>query len=342
MPQHLQTAGGGLHLDVSMKILEDQPVRVALTGLDPKVSVLIPVYNGGANLAECLDSILVQDFADLEILVADDSSTDDSLSIIAKYSARDSRIRHWKNPRRLGLTANSNACLRQARGEYIKFVHQDDRLLCRSAIRKMVAALDHHPSAVLVGCRQHLTGSKSWPLIFSDRSGLYDGRQMILSSLESNTNLIGQPTLNLFRKSHAQRGFDERFTGHMDFEMWCHLLEQGDFVYLAEPLATWRVHEHHQTARMKTSNIPDREHLLLMDIYYARPWLRQTASARLLFSQIYHLRKKYGTSAGFLTRQMMADLSPCRYAWLWLKHKVTRPFLKLFRKLNRLKYRSNS
>jgi glycosyltransferase involved in cell wall biosynthesis len=312
------------------------PNPAVSTAAGPKVSVLIPVFNGGPNLAECLDSILDQDFRDLEILMADDGSTDDSMAIAAAYAARDSRIRHWKNPQRLGLTANSNACLRAARGEYIKYVHQDDKLLCRSCLRKMVTALDQHPSAVLAGSQVHLTGAKSRPLIFSDQTGLYEGRRMILSSLESNTNLIGQPTLSLFRKSHSHRGFDERFTGHMDFEMWCHLLEQGDFFYLAEPLATWRVHEQQQTARTRTSGILDQEQLLLINTCYTKPWFREAATARLLFSQIYHLRKKYGRMADFLTSSMMTDLSPGHYAMLWLKHKTTSPLRKFSRKLNHL------
>ena len=317
-----------------MKSFHNPPNPAAPGGTAPKVSVLIPVFNGGPNLAECLDSILAQDFHDLEILMADDGSTDDSMAIAAAYAARDSRIRHWKNPQRLGLTANSNACLRAARGEYIKFVHQDDKLLCRSCLRKMVAALDQHPSAVLVGSQGHLTGAKSRPLIFSSQTGLYEGRQMIVSSLEANTNLIGQPTLCLFRKSHSHRGFDERFTGHMDFEMWCHLLEQGDFFYLAEPLATWRVHEQQQTARTRTSGIIDQEQLLLINTYYAKPWFREAATGRLLFSQIYHLRKRYGRAADSLTTRMMNDLSPGRYALLWLKHKATSPWRRLSRKLN--------
>ena len=106
------------------------------------------------------------DFRDLEILISDDGSTDRSLEIIKRFAARDPRIRWWKNPRNLGLTANSNACLKEARGEYIKFVHQDDKLLSASAIQKMAAVLDEHPGVSLAGSRQHLIGAASRPTIF--------------------------------------------------------------------------------------------------------------------------------------------------------------------------------
>lgn len=301
----------------------------------PKVSVLIPVYNGERHLAECLESVLAQDFTDLEILLADDGSSDGSSKIIETFAARDARIRWWKNPRNLGLTANANVCIRAAQGEYLKFVHQDDKLLSASAIQKLVAALDAHPTASLAGSRQHVTGTNSRPTIFSNRSGCFDGRQMIVTSLERNTNLIGQPTLTLFRRRQAQRGFDERFTGFMDFEMWCHLLEQGDYAYLAEPLATWRVHQHHQTARADVSKVSAHEHLRFMEIYYSKPWLQAAATDRMLFAQIYYLKKNYGRQAGHLTSAMLAQLSKRRFAWQWLKHKASRPLQKLSLKLHR-------
>lgn len=300
-----------------------------------KVSVLVPVFNGETHLAECLESILAQDFAAFELLISDDGSTDDSARIIRQFAARDPRIRWWKNPVNLGLTANTNCCLRQAGGEYLKFVHQDDKLLSVSAIARLLEALERNPSASLAGCRQHLTGTTSRPLIFSKTSGCFDGRKMIIASLEQNNNLIGQPTLTLFRRQQARRGFDERFTGFMDFEMWCHLLEQGDFAYLAEPLATWRSHEHHQTARARASGESDDEHLRFMEIYYAKPWMQTAATDRMLFAQIYYLKKQYGARAGHLTSAMMAQLAPRRFAWQWLKHKATRPLQKLSRRLRR-------
>ena len=86
----------------------------------PKVSVLVPVYNGEKFLAECLDSVLTQDFSDMEILIADDGSTDGSVALLERYAITDRRIRWWKNERNLGLIANFNHCLREEKGEYIK------------------------------------------------------------------------------------------------------------------------------------------------------------------------------------------------------------------------------
>ncbi len=215
-----------------------------------KVSVLIPTYNSEKHLAECLDSVLAQDFVDMEIVVSDDRSADGTVKIIEAYAARDHRIRWWQNPKNLGFVPNHNLCLQEARAEYVKFIHADDKLLSSSAIRKMAEILDGHPSVVLVGCEQHLTGTDKTPTIFSTTSGIHEGRRMMVRCWEQNTNLIGQPTLTLFRRAAATRGFDLRFEGHLDYEMWFHLLEQGDFYYLAERQATWRIHEIQKTAAL--------------------------------------------------------------------------------------------
>ncbi len=305
-----------------------RPVKSTL-----KISVLIPVYNGERYLAECLDSVLMQDFPDMEILVSDDNSNDGSRELIAEYSARDPRIRWWKNSRRVGLTANSNICLRAATGEYIKFVHQDDKLLSPSALRKYIAVLDANPTVVLASSRYHITGKKTPPANFRFQASRCDGRGVILSCFENNNNLIGPPSLAVFRRGFARRGFDERFVGCMDFEMWCHLLQQGDYLHMPEPLATWRVHADQHTARCRQTGTSDHDPLLLMETYYAKPWLQRTATNRLLFAQTYYLQKKFGSYADDLTRKMMAQLPRHHYAWQWLKHKTAKPVLKLGLKL---------
>lgn len=299
-----------------------------------KVSVLVPAYNGERYLAECLETVLGQSFTDMEILISDNRSTDGTLKIIKEFAARDPRIRWWQNARNLGMTGNHNACLREARGEYVKYVHADDELISPLAIEKMAAALDEHPAAVMVGVPEHHTGDKSKPVHWLKKSGVYDGRQVILTGLEHNCNPVGSPTLTMFRRNAAQKGFDERFTSHLDTEMWCHLLEQGDFVYLAEPLASWRVHEQQHTTKFKTTGVKDYDHLRLMEIFYAKPWLRERASPRMLFTQIYYLRKHFGREATPLTAAMMVQLTRPQYVWQWVKHKALGPVQKLARKLS--------
>jgi len=300
-----------------------------------KVSVLIPTYNSEKHLAECLDSVLAQDFSEMEILVSDDCSSDGTVEIIRAYAARDARIRWWRNSRNLGFVPNHNHVLRQAVGDYLKFIHADDKLLSNLAVSRMAKILDNHPSVVLVGCEQHLTDTEKSPTIFSKTSGVCEGRRMMVRCWEENTNLVGQPTLTMFRRSAAARGFDNHFEGHLDYEMWFYLLEQGDFYYLAERLATWRIHEIQKTSALNRDGSSAQEHLAFVETYFARPWMKGVATDRMLFTQIHYLKKSYGTKALPLTSAMRERLSANQYALQWLRHRFSRPASKLLRKITR-------
>ena len=91
-----------------------------------KVSVIIPVYNVGAYLGECLDSVVSQTLEDIEIICVDDGSTDDSPSILQNYAARDGRIRILSQVNKGPAAARNNALL-VAAGEYVAFMDPDDR-----------------------------------------------------------------------------------------------------------------------------------------------------------------------------------------------------------------------
>ena len=90
-----------------------------------KISVLVPVYNVARFLPRCLDSLAAQSMRDIEILLIDDGSTDDSAAICADYVARDGRFRLLRQENR-GLSAVRNRHLEEARGEYLMFVDSDD------------------------------------------------------------------------------------------------------------------------------------------------------------------------------------------------------------------------
>ena len=92
---------------------------------NPKVSVIVPVYNVAAYLPQCLDSILAQTLQETEIIVVDDGSTDNSPKICDEYAAKDERIQviHQKNT---GLSGARNTGMAEACGKYIAFVDSDD------------------------------------------------------------------------------------------------------------------------------------------------------------------------------------------------------------------------
>lgn len=95
---------------------------------DPKISIIIPVYNADATLCRCVDSILAQTFADFEVLLVNDGSTDSSGEVCDEYSAKDDRVKvfHKANG---GASSARNMGIENARGEYVTFIDSDDEIL---------------------------------------------------------------------------------------------------------------------------------------------------------------------------------------------------------------------
>lgn len=91
----------------------------------PKVSVIIPVYNTGKYLRECLDSVVNQTLKDIEIICVDDGSTDDSLAVLREYAAKDSRIKVFTQEH-VNAGAARNTGLSHAAGAYLSFLDSDD------------------------------------------------------------------------------------------------------------------------------------------------------------------------------------------------------------------------
>jgi glycosyltransferase involved in cell wall biosynthesis len=81
-----------------------------------RLSIGLPVYNGEKYLAESVDSLLGQTFEDFELIISDNASTDSTAGICRRYAKQDSRIRYIRQPRNIGLAANHNFVIGQARG----------------------------------------------------------------------------------------------------------------------------------------------------------------------------------------------------------------------------------
>jgi len=215
-----------------------------------KVSVCIPTYNYGNYIAETIESVLAQNYSDFELLIIDDGSTDRTAEIVDSYARQDPRIRLIVNEVNLGMVENWNSCLEQAKGEYIKFVFGDDLLASPDALGRMVSQLDDDNAVSLVCSARNLIdeSSRITRIVSHFHSGIMTGTDVINHCLADQGNLIGEPSVVMFRKSQAGRGFNPTYKQIVDLEMWFHLLEQGSFAYIDEPLCSFRIHGKQQTA----------------------------------------------------------------------------------------------
>jgi glycosyltransferase involved in cell wall biosynthesis len=117
----------------------------------PKVSILLPTYNGSHFLARAMESVLRQSYADFELLIIDDGSTDHTAKVVSLFSAKDPRVIYLKNEENLGIQKSLNKGLRQTRGEYIARIDDDDEWIDHDKLQAQVEFLNHNPEYVLIG-----------------------------------------------------------------------------------------------------------------------------------------------------------------------------------------------
>jgi glycosyltransferase involved in cell wall biosynthesis len=305
----------------------------------PKISVLLPNYNYGRYLESAIESVLSQDFTDFEFIISDDASSDNSAEIIQAYAAKDARIRSFIQPGNLGMVTHWNWCLRQARGEYIKYLFGDDSLSSPHALSALAGLLEANPSAMLATSARELIDAEGrfitlWNFI--KRNGLSKGDGVARLCLFCVENYIGEPTAVMFRASAAERGFDSSYRQLVDLEMWLHLLKQGNLAYTEEPLCQFRQHAEQQTAANRDSRIRCHEHRRLNDAYLPGFMPKGASLSRRekqrLFQAIHMLEKGGDISSATmeLAPFLRLQLDPRWYKFFrpchWVSRKVTRPF----------------
>lgn len=114
----------------------------------PRLTIGLPVYNGEKYVAESLEALLGQSFADFELIISDNASTDGTGDICRRYEKQDSRVCYFRQPRNIGLAPNHNFVAEQARAELFKWASNDD-LYARDLLERCVDALDKYPDVVL-------------------------------------------------------------------------------------------------------------------------------------------------------------------------------------------------
>jgi len=216
----------------------------------PLVSVVIPTFNHGGVIADALRSAMRQDYENLEIVVLDNASEDDTENVVKAVSQGDNRVRYLRNERNLGMAGNFNACIAFARGDFIKFLCADD-LLETTCVTEMVEAFEVNPPAILVSSARLLVDEEFAPLRilrYSRRTSWADSLTAIRRCFFRG-NLIGEPTAVMFRRKDALRGFSNEYLQLMDLEMWIYLLKSGGMVYIDRPLCSVRIHPQQATKR---------------------------------------------------------------------------------------------
>jgi glycosyltransferase involved in cell wall biosynthesis len=204
--------------------------------VNPVVSTVIATYNHGRYLASALDSVLNQTVRDVEAIVVDDGSTDDTPEVMRRYK-RELRVRYHRGENR-GPAAARNAGIAMARAPLLAFLDADD-LWLPAKLERQVSLIAADPAIAVVYARRLLLDDADRLLTY-DQPELYRGdvlQQLFL------TNFICLSSALVRRDSLKRCGlFDERIKGASceDYDLWLRLARDYRFDYVDEPLVFYR------------------------------------------------------------------------------------------------------
>lgn len=203
---------------------------------NPKISVLMPVYNAEKFLNESIDSILNQTYKDFEFLIINDASTDNSKEIILSY--KDPRIRYFENKKNLGVAKTLNRGLRLAKGKYVARMDADDiASLQRLQLQHEILNQQENKLAVV---------ASYYDIIDENGNHLYAQKnastpEEIYYTLYFN-NCLGHPTVMINKKIiKAFNGYNEQQEAE-DYDLWLRLSTRYKFFKIKKRLLKLRIH----------------------------------------------------------------------------------------------------
>lgn len=220
----------------------------------PLVSICIPVYNTERYIGEAIESSQNQTYKNIEIIIVDNKSTDNTFKIIKKFQKKDNRIKLFQNKENIGMYPNFNETIKHSKGKFIKFLCADDILKPR-CVERMVKPLIDDSSISLV-CTNSDRISTDRKIIEEIEIPLakekkYSGKKVAKKALRLSINICGTPSHVLFRK-YPNIFFDtfiESGWGN-DMEMWARLFGKGDVFVIKENLISDRRHYESATSEI--------------------------------------------------------------------------------------------
>lgn len=255
----------------------------------PKVSIGIPTFNRAQTLRKTIEAVLSQTFSDLELVICDDASTDETAEVVASYE--DHRIRYIRNRKNLGLYQNINRCIELSRGEYVAVYHDHDDYL-PTIVEESVKVLDAHPNVGFVHTAIRSKNSHSeivytfvedWPVVMA-------GRTFAEKIMHRWDSPICGAVAMVRRSLCDQVGyFDALLGASADIDMWVQLALLSDVGYVATPQAYIAMRQSgDSTASFKWSDLVGHFRLIernLQRVYGNSPYRYRWHRARYVFAR---------------------------------------------------------
>ncbi|MGE4543776.1 MAG: glycosyltransferase family 2 protein [Pedobacter sp.] len=226
----------------------------------PVVTIAIPNYNTATYIGEAIESALSQTYRDIEILVIDNASTDNSRCIIDAWKIRDDRIIALNFDKHVSSLENWNRCLEHARGQYIVFLHADDRLK-PAFLETALEVFAHRPDlGYVLAEKEYIDGQGN----VSGKSQFYADSAIIPGLSEARVNFVGWHTVavQMLIRTECMKAIGGY--SYTDVMAVLQLNMRWDVGYLHTPLVQYRQHEQSDTSQF----IKDKT--MLMTIYLTK------------------------------------------------------------------------
>ena len=220
----------------------------------PLVSIVIPAYNNADYLDETMKSVLGQTYTNLEVIVSDHASTDDTWAVMQRYSS-DPRVTLLHTEGGGGALRNWNRVSQAATGELIKLVCGDD-LLYPTIVAQQVAALLAAPGAVLAASPRDIVDANGAPVLknrgLAGLIGVHDGTVAVRKTITQGTNIFGEPGCVMMRRSVLEKvgWWDSRWPYLIDETSYSMVLLEGKFVGVPGSLAGFRISDSQWSVRL--------------------------------------------------------------------------------------------
>jgi glycosyltransferase involved in cell wall biosynthesis len=217
---------------------------------NPTVSFVVPCYKLAHFLPECVDSILSQTYSNLEVLIMDDCSPDNTAEVARSF--QDPRVKHIRNNPNLGHLRNYNKGISMTRGKYVWLISADDYLRKPYIVERYVNLFDAHPKVgysicpgygVQDGVETELLG---YYAARGDRDRIISGRALLKKLLQSNFVLCASGMVR--RECYEKISYfppDMPWCG--DWYLWCLFAMHYNVAYFAEPMVCYRKHDLNMT-----------------------------------------------------------------------------------------------
>jgi glycosyltransferase involved in cell wall biosynthesis len=220
----------------------------------PLVSIGMPVYNGERFLRQALESILVQDYENFELIISDNASTDRTGNICQMYAERDTRIRYVRNETNLGASPNHKRVFEMARGDYFKWAAHDDECL-PTFLSRCMSVFEEVPQSVVLVYPQSLIIDEEGRVITEYRVSIEAKASRPHRRLARvlRTVMLGTPAYGVIRANALKqtRLIDAFFSS--DYVLFAELAMLGEILELPEPLLRKRFHPARSMVAHKTA-----------------------------------------------------------------------------------------